>query len=214
MQPESKGGASDTSPAHEEFAAPTDQAVRQKAARDKLKEELKAKGLTDAEIKKARPRKTNVQENHADDCGEDLTPLEEAHYLQALAVDMDNEASIHACSFFDTIYLNDTYSDDDDDSEDGVVDGSLSRNYFWGSEMEATFVIGETVEKGSVRHPLDQNIASRIEGFTSVSLFHLDAYLSRPELRGSIDIMEIFRGEAGTSRYGPVPTLIWYRAMI
>ena len=34
-----------------DFIAPTEQAVRQKAARGKRKEELMAQGLTDAEIK-------------------------------------------------------------------------------------------------------------------------------------------------------------------
>lgn len=191
-------GCTSSSCAEPAFVAPTEQAVRQKAARDKIKEELKAKGMTDAEIKKTRPRKKFTQEDHADDCGEDFGPLNEEEYLLSLAHNVNNELSIHEFAFFEDIYLDDDLSDDEESETDDIFDDDLLRNYFWVSEMEACRVGDEDRYEpdGDPRRLAD----SRLTNFTSVTILHLNTNLARPELKGSLDIMEIFGGEAGTTR--------------
>lgn len=62
-------------------------------------------GMAIAEIKVARKRRKFKQEDHEDDCGSDLAPLEEAPTKTALVVEGRASSAI-ACSFVgDLVFL-------------------------------------------------------------------------------------------------------------
>ena len=80
---------------------PTEQALRQKEARKNYKAALEKQGKSKEEIKLLTKRRPQPQEDHHDDCGSDVEPLEE-HSTRALlsrsCTDLDDAC---AYSFFD-----------------------------------------------------------------------------------------------------------------
>ena len=103
-------------------AYPTDQAVRQKEALKKKKQELADQGWTKEEIKQATKRKAQAQEKHFDDCGSNVDPLEEKEVRVLLARFHGTLDDAVAYSFFEDPEA----SQIEDDFEDMLRDGSFS----------------------------------------------------------------------------------------
>ena len=152
---------------------PIDQAVRQKEERNAREEALAEAVLTPAEIKAARKRKTFWQEEHHDDCGSDLGPLEEKQLFKALAVEGSLGAAI-AYSFLDADAFASDSADSSEDELERVVD-NYSLHYLVGHD--------------GIDHHVDPPSSHDVE------LEGLMAYLTQSHLQGSLDVVEMFGGE-------------------
>ena len=155
---------------------PTEQAVKQKEERKAREEKLAEEGLSPEEIKKLRKRKKFDQEAHFDDCGSDLGPLEEKGMTSALAYVGDLSSAI-SYSFFDEDAYNSSGAESSEEELDKVVDSGFSLHYLVGSS-------GAT-------HHVDPP-KSRV-----ICIEDLDTYLAQPELKGCVDVVEVFGGESG-----------------
>ena len=113
------------------FSGPTDASIRQKAARDKEEEGLDEEAK--AALRKSKKKKFK-QEEHYDDCGSDVSPIEEKDKEIMLALDTSSLASTTCSCFFDDICFG-----DDSDSENEmttVLEESFSLAYLYGSDCE------------------------------------------------------------------------------
>ena len=135
-------------------------------------------GMTAEQIKKARKRKKFLQENHHDDCGSDCGPLERScHWSSVLGADGSLGAAIDY-SFGDNLELCSTSAESSgEDAEHILLDNFCL--YLSGSSG------------GAEGH---QGRSCSLEDFV--------AYLSRPALAGTLDLVEIFGGEGGVGKIG------------
>ena len=160
-------------------AYPTEQDVKQKREREAREEKLAEEGLTKEEIEALRKRKKSHQEIHYDDCGSDLGPLEEKPLTHALACH-DTFNSAIAYSYFD----HNAYGSDSASSSEEDAAGILADNY------SLHYLVGSAGSGGRVNPP----------GSTHVPIEELNSYLVKPEVSGTVDIVEIFGGESGVGK--------------
>ena len=96
---------------------PTDSAVRQKTERKVREETFEQDGPTKEEIKTL-PGKTKFdQEDHYDDCGSDLGPLNEMPLVNVLAVSGSLNSSIAYCYLEHDVFNSSSADPSEDDSE-------------------------------------------------------------------------------------------------
>ena len=86
---------------------PTDQAIRQKAQKKAMIADLEAEGKTKEEIRAATKRKKQPQEQHFDDCGSDVGPIEEHAERALLALPGGSLDDAVAYSFFEDVEMGD-----------------------------------------------------------------------------------------------------------
>ena len=98
----------------------------------KLKEELKAAGKTDAEIKEYTKKKPQEQEDHHDDCGSDTELLEEKEAQSMLATTYGDLDDVIAHCFFDDTSTGEI----EDDSWEESLRGHFAVKYLYGTEAE------------------------------------------------------------------------------
>ena len=118
-----------------EFCGPIDNAERQRDAR-KLKDEQKAAGMTDAEIKASRRRKKFDQEDHHDDCGSDFESLEEKRHQTMLPLDWFTVMSIVDSACFQDNNLGADLTDDMKYDDEDVTGDHFVWSHFHGSEVQ------------------------------------------------------------------------------
>ena len=158
---------------------PIDQAVRQKEERKAREEIFAEEGLTAAEIKAARKRKKLKQEERHDDCGSDLGPSDEAPMRIALALEASISSSL-AYSCFDEVAC----CSDSAESSEGELDKVLNYNFC------LHCLVGSD---GYSRHSSPRNSME-------IPIIELCIYLSRSDMAGTVDVMELFGGESGVGR--------------
>lgn len=146
---------------------PTGSAVRQKEERKVREEKLAEEGLAQAEINALRKNKKFNQEEHFDDCGIDLGPLEERHFICAFAIQGSfNSAIVH--SFLEFSFFCSDSAEGSEDEPEKVLNDKYSLHYLVG-----------------------RSIADHHGNPPKSTVVHIDAlrtYLSQSDIRGSIDV--------------------------
>ena len=163
-------------------AFPTEQAIRQKEARKLKSEQLEASGLSPEQVKKALiKRKKFEQEAHADDCGSDTGPIDDAseRSLYALSGHVDDAVKY---SFWNSRESHDLVVIED--LENLVRDDNFHLNYLLGSECDDDNYVFTHA------HPRAN----------AVYFTDLDAYMSSPSRSGRVEVMEVFGGLGGVSK--------------
>ena len=140
----------------------------------KKEEALKAMGQ---DPKLLRKRKKILQEDHYDDCGSDFGGIDESKATVTFA------DAVH--------YTFDNYDFDSDDSGSSDAEERLSDDFL--NQAYMTFMgFGSTAPDNAV------DIAPATSWEVKADEFL--AFLARPEIKGSIDVMEFCGGAAGVSR--------------
>ena len=183
---------------------PTEQAIRQKVARQKVKEELAEKGLTKEEIKKATKRKPQQQEDHHDDCGSDTGPIEDAKERALLTSTFDIDDAV-AYSYFDNI----SDGEEEDNWEDMVRDSEFCFAYLLGSEVDEDSE--EFLRRPpNATHVDSENLLNYLAQDGQKSTVNFVAHFSPKGFGpqsdqnggpdGAIHLLEVFGGEGGATK--------------
>ena len=175
-------------------AYPTEQMMRQKVARDEREQELADRGLSKEEIVKIRKsrKKSFKQEEHYDDYGSDVTPLMDSEYLCHLCCFETLDDAVEA-SFFDSMR---DVGDPLDFDEDKMCHGFHHPDqYAWKGSGECL----PNEEFDGELMPVEPVWLTTPDAIT-LEPAELSAYLSRPEMKGDLDIIELFGGMAGVTK--------------
>lgn len=113
----------------------------------------------------------------------DFSPLEENAHRTRLATAWHHFGSIVKYCFFDAVHGDGLFHIDDEEvAEEAILQPDLRWIYLQGSAVDGP----EDVEFMPTQCEVD--------------IAHLTSYLSRPELSGTIGIMEVFGGKSGVIR--------------
>lgn len=156
---------------------PTDNAERQRDARNAPKAKQKATGLSDAEIKAARCRKKFAQEEHYDDCGSDFEPIIEQKHQTLLSTCWNCISSMVDCNFFDANF-GVWESQEILDRPEKIL--HRDEENVTGDHFVRSYLIGSMVEPDS--WPIPQHAKE-------MPLSELNSYLAQASLAKKLDIM-------------------------
>ena len=189
-----KGDAESGLSLGQDDAYPTEQMMQQKAAREEREQELADQGLSKEEIMQIRKskKKSFKQDEHFDDCGSDVSPLMDSEYLCHLCCSETLDDAVEA-SFFDSIWATEDPLEYD---EEKVCHGFCQmEHYAWkgsGECLPSEEVDGELM-------PVEP-VWLTTPAAVTLKPAELSAYLSRPEMKGDLGIMELFGGMAGVTK--------------